>query len=344
MYNRFNRIALLALCLAATAAEARVLVNATAPARSAWSFNVLGTLGGNVSWATAINNAGEVVGWSGTQPGESVDRDADFHAFSFANGAMRDLGRPGDDSSAWGLNDFGQVAGLSAADGIWVRNARGTRNLGFRGTPYSINRNGVVAGTYDDGVEFRAFTYQGSVMTDLGTLGGTWAHAKAINDRGVVVGSAANAAGQVRGFIHERGRMRAIGTFGGPNSAAHDVNERGVVVGSAGNASNGVEAFIHDGVMRPLFPAKSVYDVSEAIAINNRGQVVGTINDEGFLWESGRVTMLRDLLTAEQRATWGVLTPTDINDSGAIVGIASTYGINGIPGGYRRGFVLKPAR
>ena len=340
----YKHLAVAALCLAATAPHARTAAAPSPTTASAgWTFSTLGTLGGNVSWATAINNAGQVVGWSGTAPGESIDRDKDFHAYVFANGAMRDLGRAGDDSSAWAINDNGQVAGLSVADGIWLADSKGTRKLGFRGTPYGINRAGVVAGTYDDGVDFRAFTYRGSVMTELGTLGGSWSHGKAINIQGLVVGSSATAAGQVRGFIHERGRMRAIGTFGGPNSNAHDVNDRGVVVGSAGNAANGVEAFIHDGVMRRLFAARSPYDVSEALAINNRGQVVGTINDEGFLFEGGRVTMLRELLTAEERATWGVLTPTDINESGWIVGIASTYGINGIPGGSRKAFVLKPA-
>jgi hypothetical protein len=120
------------------------------------------------------------------------------------------------------------------------------------------------------------------------------------------------------------------------------VNGRGVVVGSAGNASGGVEAFIDDGVMRPLFPAASPYDVAEAFAINDRGQVIGVLNDAGFVWDGGRLTMLRDLLTAEQKAAWGVLTPQAINDRGWIVGVASTWGVNGIPGGYRRGFVLKP--
>ena len=331
MYKRF---AVLAFCLAAGAVQAR----------SGWTFSTLGTLGGNVSWATAVNNAGDIVGWSGTTAGESVDRDADFHAFIHSNGAMRDLGRAGDDSSAWAISDRGMIAGLSVTDGLWVRQGTSARNLGFRGTPYGINRVGVMAGTYDAGGQFRAFTYQGEMLTELGTLGGEWSHAEAINDRGIVVGSSTNVLGQVRGFVYQGGRMRALDTFGGPNSVAYDVNDAGVVVGSAGNASNGVQAFIFDGVMRPLFTPASPYDVSEAVALNNRGQVVGTINDQGFLWNNGRLTMLRDLLTPEQQAEWGVLTPTDVNDLGWIVGIASTYGINGIPGGYRRGFVLKPAR
>ena len=119
------------------------------------------------------------------------------------------------------------------------------------------------------------------------------------------------------------------------------MNDHGVVVGSSGNARGGVEAFIDDGAMRPLFTTTTGLDIAEAYAINNRRQVVGTLNEAGFLWDDGRLTMLRDLLTQEQRAAWGVLTPMDINDRGWIVGVASTAGINGIPGGYRRGFILK---
>lgn len=308
-----------------------------------WTFATLGTLGGNVSWATGVNNAGEVVGWSGVTPGESPGIDPEYHAFAHGNGAMRDLGRLGDNSSAWAINDRGAIAGLSHADGVWVAGGGGgAKLLGFPGTPYDINRFGVIAGTYDAGGEFRAFTFRGGILAELGTLGGAWSHAEAINDRGVVVGASANAAGLVRAFIHERGRMRELGTLGGPHSQAFDVNDRGVVVGSAGNASGGVQAFVHDGVMRALFRMPRPQDVSEAHAINNRNQVVGTLNEAGFLWDNGRLTMLRDLLSSEQRATWGVLTPLDINDRGWIVGVASTDGVNGIPGGSRRAFVLKP--
>ncbi len=314
-------------------------------ARPGWTFATLGTLGGNVSWATGINNAGEVIGWAGTVRGEFAETDPEYHAFVHSNGQMRDLGRPGDNSSAWAINDRGTVAGLSHADGVWVGGGGEVlKRLGVKGTPYDINRLGVIAGTYDAGGEFRAFTYRGGILSELGTLGGAWSHAEAINDRGVVVGASANAAGMVRGFIHERGRMRALGTLGGAHSHAFDVNERGVVVGSAGNAQNGVQAFIHDGAMRALFRPARPQDVSEAHAINNRNQVVGTINDAGFLWDGGKLTMLRDLLTSEEQLVWGVLTPLDINDRGWIVGVASSDGVNGIPGGARRAFVLKPNR
>ena len=333
-----KRFAIFLLCAAAAVAGA-----AKDRTSGAWTFIELGTLGGNVSWATGINNAGDVIGWSGVAKGEYTDQDPEFHAFVYANGHMRDLGRAGDSSSAWSINDRGQVAGISFADGVWLRHgAKALSNLGFRGTPYDINRLGKMAGTYDAGGEFRAFTYGNGILSELGTLGGNFSQAVAINDAGTVVGSSMNAAGQTRGFIHQGGRMRALDTFGGPHSQAYDVNDFGVVVGSAGNATDGVQAFIHDGAMRPLFPATHPQEISEAHAINNRSQVVGTLHDEGFVWEAGKRTMLRDLLTEEQRTRWGVLTPTGINDRGWIVGVASTYGVNGISGGYRRAFILKP--
>jgi len=84
----------------------------------------LGSLGGRVTWAHAINAAGQVVGTSLTAEG-------DPHPFLWESGQMRDLGGLGGSwGHAWGINNSGQIVGESAVKGdlewhavAWVEGA-----------------------------------------------------------------------------------------------------------------------------------------------------------------------------------------------------------------------------
>ena len=71
------------------------------------SVILLGTLGGNSSQATDVNNSGEVVGFSTVASGYQ-------HAFSMLDAMMIDLGTLGGGSSyAYGINDSGEIVGYS---------------------------------------------------------------------------------------------------------------------------------------------------------------------------------------------------------------------------------------
>jgi probable HAF family extracellular repeat protein len=67
-------------------------------------------------------------------------------------------------------------------------------------------------------------------VTDLGTLGGTFGTANAVNNRGSVVGFA-TLPGDTEGhaFLWSKGIKSNLGTLGGPNSSATFVNERALV-------------------------------------------------------------------------------------------------------------------
>ncbi|HIG26348.1 MAG TPA: hypothetical protein EYQ50_00550 [Verrucomicrobiales bacterium] len=69
----------------------------------------LGTLGGRRASATAVNELGQVIGWSTMEYGG-----LDSHAFIWKDGLMQDLDGTGLKSSrAYGINDAGQVVGYA---------------------------------------------------------------------------------------------------------------------------------------------------------------------------------------------------------------------------------------
>jgi len=132
----------------------------------------LGTLGGGqTSLAHGISNLGQIVGTSGN------------HAFLWANsGGMTDLGTlGGGQSSAGGINDFGQVVGISLTSSglnhafLWTKNG-GMQDLGtLPGDSYSqayaINDLGQVVGVSQQGSTERASLWEKKGgMQDLNTL------------------------------------------------------------------------------------------------------------------------------------------------------------------------------
>ena len=181
----------------------------------------------------------------------------------------------------------------------------------------AVNNSGQVAGEAQTaGGDSHAFLWTAAGgMVDLGTLGGA-AGAAALNDGGEVVGQAQTARGDVHAFMWTAaGGMVDLGTLGGAASQALGVNDSGQVVGMAQTAAGVFHAFswTEAGGMIDLGPA------SNAIAVNNHGQVVGTEDGQtqyAFSWTAaGGIVDLGTLGGLNSYAR-------GVNDSGQVAGDA----------------------
>jgi probable HAF family extracellular repeat protein len=172
------------------------------------------------------------------------------------------------------------------------------------------------------------------IVTDLGTLGGTFSNAYALNDAGEVVGSAATKGGMQHAFLYSGGKMTDLGSLGGlgvSESWAYAINASGqVLIHSA--ASD--HTFLYtNGAITDLGFLGNSYSLGGS-GINNAGQVVGSSNGHGYLYASGKTTDVNNLVPADSH--WTLFSANAINNKGQIVG-------NGMsPNGEYHAYLLTP--
>jgi probable HAF family extracellular repeat protein len=117
-------------------------------------------------------------------------------------------------------------------------------------------------------------------IRDLGAVEGNDNLVHAINNRGQFVGGAINReTGAIEAFL-SNGTRTMLGTLGGSFSAAHGVNNHGHVVGgSLCQEDEDFRAFLfrngrlYD--LNSLLPNEAEWQLTQALGINDRGQIVG---------------------------------------------------------------------
>ena len=297
----------------------------------------LGTLGGGSSQADAINDRGQIVGWAETGSGKT-------HAFLWEKGHMRDLGvPPGTDiSEAVCITNSGLIVGVASDSTkdtfaanrghlvVWRSDGR-MRDLGRPWNPKrdtgtvvgGVNERGEIVGsTVPDHVGERSFRWDGRSLRSLPPRNAR-SMALDVDASGRVIGWTYRKS-NFRAVTWERGQMRLLPLPPGQKGAfTNAINDEGEIVGYVWSRRE-----VDDHAV--LWRTSTVIDLgtlggkqSEAEAINNRRQIVGTsetaLNDSqspwhAFLWQGGRMVDL------------GSGNPVAINDRGQIIGTDVSYG------------------
>lgn len=232
-----------------------------------WNGTTVTDLGTNLLNATAINNAGQVVGYGYVAVagnGYNTQGYTAQHAMLLNGTTATDLGTLGGHGSlATEINNVGQVVGYGEEEvGDVTNNARratlwnGTTitNLGKDSdnfsTAYAINDAGQVAGysVFAGSMTMHATVWNGTSTTDLGTLGASHSYALAINDSNQTVGAYTAASGGLHAILWNGTTATDLNSFLDASAVAAGwvlmdatgINDSGWIVGNVTNTISGV--------------------------------------------------------------------------------------------------------
>lgn len=329
-----------------------------------YSVEDLGVVKGmDVSLPAAVNFNGHVAG-TAYKKGETCA----FY-YDYVQKFMYDAG--GSDSRGFGINFMNLVVGDAFFPGPMEPRSHAALFKGgvavdigvLKGQVYSrangINAMGQVvgfSGAQRDADESRAFLWSSQTgMIDIGTLGGAYAQAYAINDTGAITGaSETQDMGPIKkthAFIYRQQaptspgnlQMQDLGVLGnGLFSSGMAINNYNHVAGySTLSTKDGrVHAFLHIGKAMIDLGSLGGYaadsDNSVALGVNSKDQVVGytylpafgdtPLQQVAFLWMRnengvGKMANLNHMVDKTGR-NYLLISATGINDKGQIAAVA----------------------
>ncbi len=292
-----------------------------------------------------VNNAGVVVG--------NVDWEIQTRTAFYWNGTGHQIGGLG--AEAWGVNDAGVVVGSPANGDPWYMwTLAGGMQLmpvlgGWAATGFDINGGGQATGTSWVSGHDRAFFWDGSNISDIGTLGsGHFAYGNGINAAGHVCGLSTYADDDqhAHAFLWDGAQMHDLGTLGGTDSACdhpgHGINDQDSVVGWAHDPDGATKAFLHfAGTMYDLNVLaldKAGFDsLVTGLDINNNGCIVGWGDKQGtrhaFLAVPSLITTLVVPNVGGRPGQTVNLLATLTADGAPVSGKPIAFTVNGVPAG-----------
>ena len=290
--------------------------SANAAAYTFTTIDVPGALGS--SGAAGINNAGQIVGGFADHAGP--------HGYLDTGGSFTTIDVPGASSTeALGISNAGQIVG-------------DTQNRGGRPLLLPLGHG---------------FFYSGGGFTAIDVPGALGTSALGINDAGQIVGifRTSNSSTGDHSFLYANGSFTMLEVPGAANTRASGINDAGQIVGRVdsacpppfppGTCIDGIHGFLDAGGTFTTIDVPGA-EATEALGINNAGQIVGDFSTSmglsAFVDTDGSFTTFEVPGSVE-----GSTIPFGINDAGQIVGVFEVQtgtGIGSIITGH--GFLATP--
>lgn len=243
------------------------------------TMNDLGNLPGhNQTYGNSINDKGQIVGGSRQRSGP-------YRGFLYDNGVFIDLGDLGvNTTDARDINEKGQITGVTNVPGygpvgFLYEDGIMTGIKGIKGAT-GINDKTEIVGDWFDGAGVNKAVLNKineGIVIDLGSLGGNWSAASAINEYSHVVGGSKTSNGETHAYLYKNGVMIDLGTLGGNFSWAFDINDNGQIVGNSTLQNGESRAFLYENGEMINLGTLPDGNYSSANGINNKGQIVGSV-------------------------------------------------------------------
>lgn len=278
----------------------------------------------------SMNNSQQVCGYQFTNSNNSrgfLFSDRTFHDVLMPDGSLS--------SGCVAINNLGAIiGGGTGLNGgpvafLWYASQATPIELpagSIQNTLNAINdSNDVVGTTWSANGSSRAVMWRNGVQQLLPVYYARMPRdeARAINNHGMVVGTAGTELGFHVPAVWQGNRVRNLGTFGGTQGWATDVNDAGQVVGFAFDSAGMEQAFIWQGAGLVRITPNSPFSLPRAISSD--GTVVGGMELPSgrrvdFWYRDGQLRQLSDLIVSRGFRLNGALC---MSDSGEI--LASIY-------------------
>lgn len=276
---------------------------------------------------TAMNNAGQIVGFAGTGQG--------VHAVVYADGTLTDLGAFfGQESFATAINDVGAITGTilgaSGEQHAFLYQHGSVLDLGAGTAGYGINARGDVVGSRETVDGASGFVFTSGTLTTIGNAGGgDHGVALGINDHGAIIGTSATGpiddASTLLPWLYRHDRF--IDLAAQHLTGAVAINNRGQVAGYGTGTDGTTHAMLYDRGVTTDLGGFGDGDL-DIHGINAHGTLVGTAfeEDAGLIPFISIGNALVDLNTlVDPVLGWHLFAAYANNDLGQVIG----YGCQG---------------